>query len=189
VPIRSIYLAGPDVFRADAREHGERKKRICARKGVKGLFPLDGEVDADLAGPALAAAIYENNMALLREADAILANLSPFRGANCDPGTAFELGAAVALGKKSAAYMCLPSGMSYDLKRRTVALCNGAQDEKGCWRDALGLEIEDFGLPENLMLSVPTHLWFERLPDGQGALVDDLGVFETALDSLLQPDH
>ncbi|MET0547103.1 MAG: nucleoside 2-deoxyribosyltransferase [Caulobacterales bacterium] len=187
--IRSVYLAGPDVFRPDAHEHGMRKKRICERKGVKGLFPLDGDIEDGLSGPALAAAIYEHNMELLRKADAVIANLSPFRGANCDPGTAFELGAAVALGKKTAAYMCLPSGMSYDLAKRTIALCNGAKDDKDVWRDGLGMEIEDFGLPENLMLSVPTHLWFERIPDGQGALIDDLGVFETALDSLLQNHH
>ena len=37
---RKLYLAGPDVFRADAVAHGEALKALCARYGFEGLYPL-----------------------------------------------------------------------------------------------------------------------------------------------------
>lgn len=37
MPIR-IYLAGPEVFLAEAREIGARKRAICARHGLVGVF-------------------------------------------------------------------------------------------------------------------------------------------------------
>ncbi len=40
-----IYLAGPDVFRADSIEYGELLKRVCAKHGVEGCFPRDNKVD------------------------------------------------------------------------------------------------------------------------------------------------
>ena len=36
-----IYLAGPDVFLADARRVGRRKQELCREYGFEGLFPLD----------------------------------------------------------------------------------------------------------------------------------------------------
>src|SRR3546814_15668084 len=41
--IRSLYLAGPDVFRPDARERGRELKALCAQFGIEGLFPLRSE--------------------------------------------------------------------------------------------------------------------------------------------------
>src|SRR5690606_8586836 len=54
--IRSLYLAGPDVFRPDARERGRELKALCAEFGIEGLFPLDQEVPAHLVAPAEQAA-------------------------------------------------------------------------------------------------------------------------------------
>ena len=45
-----IYLAGPDVFLPDAVAIGQRKREICLRHGVTGLYPLANTVD--LAAPA-----------------------------------------------------------------------------------------------------------------------------------------
>src|SRR3546814_9178653 len=33
--IRSLYLAGPDVFRPDARERGRELKALCAQFGIR----------------------------------------------------------------------------------------------------------------------------------------------------------
>jgi len=44
-PAMKIYLAGPDVFLPDALEVGKRKREICARHGLRGLFPLDNTGD------------------------------------------------------------------------------------------------------------------------------------------------
>src|SRR5258707_232545 len=85
-----IYLAGPDVFLPDAIEIGRRKAAICARHGLRGLYPLDNAVDLSAADASLA--IFKGNEAMMDAADAIIANLTPFRGPSADAGTVYELG-------------------------------------------------------------------------------------------------
>src|ERR1700692_3786428 len=85
-----IYLAGPDVFLPEAIEIGRRKVEICARHGVSGLYPLDNAVAREAHDASLQ--IFKANEAMMDEADVIIANLTPFRGAGADPGTAYELG-------------------------------------------------------------------------------------------------
>jgi nucleoside 2-deoxyribosyltransferase len=74
-----------------------QKKRICAAHGLTGLFPLD-QPQPELSPAELGAAIYRANIGLMAQADAIIANLTPFRGAAMDAGTAFELGFCAARG-------------------------------------------------------------------------------------------
>ncbi|MDV7211268.1 nucleoside 2-deoxyribosyltransferase [Azotobacter beijerinckii] len=136
-----VYLAGPDVFRCDALEHGAHLKRLCAAHGLEGLYPLDNALPAGLAPAAAAQWIFAANVALLRSADAVLANLEPFRGHEPDSGTVFEVGMAVALGKPL--WVCFaPAG---DLRAQVPHGPDG--------RDAQGWQVEDFGLPRNLMLA------------------------------------
>lgn len=144
---RKIYLAGPDVFLLDAREIGQRKCALCARYGFEGLFPLDGVASAP-PGIAAAQAIYRANLAMLRDADAIVANLTPFRGPGADPGTAFELGFMAALGRPLLAYSNDPR----PLLDRLAAEQPLRRRADGAWADADGMEVEDFGLADNLML-------------------------------------
>lgn len=136
-----IYLAGFDVFGRDAVERGEYLKRLCQEQGMEGLYPFDNEVPADLAPAECAKQICQLNMAMIRDADAVLANLNLFRGSEPDSGTAFEVGMAIALGKPVWAYFEACGSMREWL----------AGDADG--RDAQGFLIEDFGLPRNLMLA------------------------------------
>ena len=85
-----IYLAGPDVFLPDAVEIGRRKVEICARHGLTGLYPLDNAIDLSARDASLD--IFRGNEAMMIEADAIIANLTPFRGPGADAGTVYELG-------------------------------------------------------------------------------------------------
>src|SRR3546814_5359898 len=104
--IRSLYLAGPDVFRPDARERVLELMALCAQFGIEELFPLDQEVPAHLVVPGeQAAGIYRANIALIERADAVLANLDFFRGPEPDSGTCFEVGYAVAKGKSVFGYI------------------------------------------------------------------------------------
>src|SRR5207244_2644061 len=80
-----IYLAGPDVFLPDAVEIGRRKSEICAFHGVLGLYPLDNVIDIEAADASLK--IFKGNEAMMNAADAIIANLTPFRGPGADAGT------------------------------------------------------------------------------------------------------
>lgn len=141
-----IYLAGPAVFHPDAAGIGRRLQALCTAAGCKGLFPLDAEVPGDAGcGPAQAAAILQANLALLERADAVLADCTPFRSPSLDPGTAFEIGYAVARGKPVAGWS--ETAGAYRLRVAQAVRCASG------WRDAGGWVIEDFGLPDNLMIS------------------------------------
>ena len=85
-----IYLAGPDVFLPDALAIGQRKQDICRLHGVTGLYPLDNTVDLAVRGSSLQ--IFKGNEAMMDAADAIIANMTPFRGPGADSGTVYELG-------------------------------------------------------------------------------------------------
>src|SRR5271154_3334226 len=94
---RGVYLAGPDVFFPNAIETLAAKKALCERYGCAGLPPLDAELGR--SGKPTSGGIFERNLILMRKADLIIANLSPFRGVSADPGTAFELGWFDGVGK------------------------------------------------------------------------------------------
>ena len=97
-----IYLAGPDVFLPDALDIGRRKREICARHGVTGLYPLDNVIDLYAADASLR--IFKGNEAMMDAADAIIANLTPFRGPGADAGTVYELGYMAGRGKLCLGY-------------------------------------------------------------------------------------
>ena len=84
-----VYLAGPDVFLPDADRIGRLKRDICKRHGLEGLFPLDGNPPE--SDEPLSLRVFRANTTLMDQADAIIANLTPFRGPSADCGTVFEL--------------------------------------------------------------------------------------------------
>ncbi len=141
-----VYLAGPEVFLPNAAEVGAAKKRICAAHGLEGLFPLDQQQQPELPPIQLATAIYHANVALMDQADAIIANLTPFRGTAMDVGTAFEVGYCVARGVKLFGY----ANVRALLTERTA---HSVKD--GVRVDENGRMVEDFGFFENLMIEVP----------------------------------
>jgi nucleoside 2-deoxyribosyltransferase len=141
----NIYLAGPDVFLPDAVEMGRCKVAICARHGITGLYPLDNAVDRFAAIASLQ--IFKANEAMMDRSDAIIANLTPFRGPGADPGTVYELGYMAARGKICLAYSNDPASYAERLRRFTEMT---SQD--GRLVDADGLTVEDFGHHDNLMM-------------------------------------
>lgn len=146
-----IYLAGPEVFLAEAISAGEAKKAVCARHGAVGVFPLD-PVDcpeADAQGD-LWYAIYLRNEAHIRSCDALVANLTPFRGPSGDAGTVYELGFMRALGRPVGAYSNVAT--PFTERTRTFLGDTARQRVNGEWEDAEGLSLEAFGLADNLML-------------------------------------
>lgn len=176
------YLAGPDVFLPEAVAVGSAKKALCARYGIEGLYPFDQTLDG-LDSSAAATAIFESNLAMMRAADVIVADLSPFRSVSADPGTAFELGYVFALGKPVYGY----SDAAADLFGR---MTGGAPRKKlhtlsdGRTLHADGLVIEDFGLPDNLMLIeaiAASGGAFFAGPGGRWSAPEGLSPFEACL--------
>lgn len=144
-----IYLAGPEVFLPDAIEIGQRKANICAEFGLEGVFPLDNQIDLDgLAPGEQARRISLANEGAMRTSDAAICNLTPFRGVSMDSGSAFEVGFMRALGRPVFAYTTISA--DYAERARIWRAAPSLDFDYDC----PGLEIEDFGLCENLMIPV-----------------------------------
>ena len=144
MPLR-IYLAGPDVFLPDPAARAADLRRICRDQGLVPVWPLDLLPDEPAAWALLRepTRIGRRNEAHIRRSDAVLANLTPFRGPGADPGTAYEVGYARALGKPVFGYATTQTPYAARVRAMPGTTAN---------HDADGLLIEDFGLFENLML-------------------------------------
>lgn len=140
-----IYLAGPDVFLPEAVEIGRRKAAICAAHGLTPLYPLDNAADTATDGASLK--IFHSNKAMMDQADAIIANLTPFRGPGADAGTVYELGYMAGSGKLCFGYSNDPAPYVDRVARFSVV-----KADEGRLVDAHGLTVEDFGLADNLMM-------------------------------------
>jgi nucleoside 2-deoxyribosyltransferase len=138
--IEKLYLAGPDVFAPDAAARFEAMRAACRAAGFVPLTPVDNVLPSHLSGAALAAFIKRANVAMIRACDAVVANIAAFRGPNMDPGTAWEIGYAEALGKPVVLWSETPDLLNTRSGGGSV--------------DADGWMIEDFGLAENLMIAV-----------------------------------
>ena len=150
-----VYLAGPEVFLANARDIGARKRALCQRHGLVGVFPADEEEACDPALPlsewGLAISRAMESLIAMRGCDAMIVNLTPFRGPSADVGAAYEMGFMRALGRPIFAY----SNDARPFLDRVAAFCNGAVRARpsGEHEDPDGMAIEPFGLHDNLMLA------------------------------------
>jgi nucleoside 2-deoxyribosyltransferase len=144
-----VYLAGPEVFLPDAITIGERKKRLCAKYGFEGLYPFDNEVAPDGSGTRVDLLIYRANVAMMRDADFGILNLTPFRGLSADVGTVFELGMLAGLGKPVFGYTNKTEALLTRVKRTEVTHFDATAK---VWRDSAGMMIEDFDNADNLMI-------------------------------------
>jgi len=150
---KRVYLAGPEVFLANARDIGARKRAICDRHGLVGVFPGDEEDPCDPALPPAerGLAISRAMERVMRGCDAMIVNLTPFRGPSADVGSAYEMGFMRALGRPIFAY----SNDSRSFPDRIASFCGGAMRIRvtGEHEDADGMAIEPFALHDNLMLA------------------------------------
>lgn len=175
----SIYLAGPEVFLPDAVAFGREKVRRAKVAGFLGLFPLDQQLDLTGLSPAQSAArVSSANEALMRSADLLIANCTPFRGASMDCGTAFEVGFMRALGRPVLGYM----NTALDHRRRAEMVRALPRLPFDC--DRADVEVEDFGLAENLMIDIAISASGSRLIRKSvppGTEMTDLDGFESCL--------
>jgi len=147
------YLAGPDVFLPDPIAQANRKKEICSRYGIEGVFPLDAVLNLEgLSKEKAGRAIGAANRQLIQDCDIVIANITPFRGPSADVGTVFEIGYARGLGKPVYTY----SNDSRPFSQRTVDWVKSTHRPQ--WTDTEvtvdnhGLSIEEFDMVDNLMI-------------------------------------
>jgi nucleoside 2-deoxyribosyltransferase len=167
-----VYLAGPDVFLPDAEQCAERKDDL----------PDQPAAWADL--PEWQRIALRNELHM-RSADALIANLTPFRGPSADVGTAYELGFMRALGRPVFGYST--TAVPFTQRSRDFAAARGGAvaGAGGAWRDADGMLIEQFGLTDNLMLEAAIVGSGGRLIVEEIALEarwTDLSVFERCVE-------
>ena len=120
------------------------------RTAMSGGTPLVADVDGD------------------GRADAVLANLDFFRGAEPDSGTCFEVGYAVALGKPVYGYIPEDGSFAQRIRQRYPQTI-GADGRV----DTHGWNFEEFGLPLNLMLAVPAPLIVGSVRDALARIAAD----------------
>jgi nucleoside 2-deoxyribosyltransferase len=150
-PVRSIWLAGPEPWLPNAETQAALQRAACIDAGFTGLTPGDPALDGE-PSEILARQMYASRLSRLRQADAGIINLTPWRGPSCDTGAAFEAGVLAGLGRPVFAYMNIAKETDAEYLDRVDALVGAQRDGDGVWRDGDGCVVEDFGLPETLML-------------------------------------
>jgi nucleoside 2-deoxyribosyltransferase len=145
-----LYLAGPEVFMPNARELLDQKAFIAREEGFIPLSPGDLSPPKSESRFETAVAISRINERMMREADVLVANLTPFRGLAADVGTSFEVGYMCALGKLTYGY----SNVAKSHFERVSDYYGGAVvlGEDGRHRGPDGISLEDFEMSDNLML-------------------------------------
>lgn len=180
-PVHSIWLAGPDSWLPDAQAQAARQRALCADVGLIGLTaPAIVAVDPE-AAEIQTRELYAARMAQLRQADAGVVNLTPWRGPSCAASAAFEAGVLAGMGRPVFAYLNVADESQAEYVDRVEAHVGAQRDEAGVWRDGDGCVVEDFGLPETVMLWAEARRLFVIVTDDP---LHDLTGLEMCLDAL-----
>ncbi len=144
-----VYLAGPEVFLSNAREVLDAKIELTRAAGLVPVSPGDLDIPDTETKQQKGLAISAIDEQLMRGADAIIANLTPFRGLSADTGTCFELGFMCALGKPAFAY----TNEARDHYTRVSDHYEGRITlHDGSPRAPDDMTVEDFDMIDNLMM-------------------------------------
>ena len=167
--MKKIYLAGFDVFYKDAKERFEKMRKLCKLAGYEALIPLDNDITEGLG---ISNRIYKANIAMIEQADGIIANLNAFRGKEPDSGTVFEVGYGVAKNKKIVGYTSIEDWKTHIIgDQKSQVLTRELFDSMFNQQPVDEFNVEDFGLPLNLMLA-------ESIKLINGDFIDALEVYK-----------
>ena len=146
-----IYLAGPEVFLASVKDVAQKKLALCTQYGCKGIFPFDAEIANfnELSPKQQAVRISEENEQMMRDADCVIANCTPFRSVSMDIGTGYEIGFMRGLGKPVFGYTNVVGSLAH-----RTEIYNQQIGPQSIDPYTAGTDIENFGLFENLMIGV-----------------------------------
>lgn len=147
---KKIYLAGPEVFLPNAAQALKVKADLARQFGFTPISPGDLAIPPADTRLQFGCNISEIDEQMMHEADAIIANLTPYRGVGADTGTSFELGFMCGLGKLVFGY----TNVAKDHFQRVSDYYDGKikQDDSGRYRGPDGLSVENCEMIDNLML-------------------------------------
>ncbi len=153
---KKIYIAGPDVFSLAWVEIANKIVNACDQWGFEALLPIPAHRNLDhpnvpgitsVGKAADAAFIFKSCVDMVKSCDAVIANLTPFRGDEPDSGTVFEVATAYALGKPIVGYT-RDSRMTHERH-----IHNGSKTTHGAMLCRSGYLVEQFNLPWNTMVA------------------------------------
>jgi nucleoside 2-deoxyribosyltransferase len=151
-PSHKVYIAGPEVFFPNGSEQMARKGQLALDYGFYPSTMAEDALDPNGVTPfAFGCQISAANEKMMREADLVIANLTPFRGISADIGTAFEVGFMCALGRPAFGYTNTAK-LYFDRLSDDYYQGQSSKDANGVIRGPDGLMIEDHGMVDNLML-------------------------------------
>jgi len=151
-PTHKLYIAGPEVFFPNGEEQMALKGRMALEHGFFPSTMAENALDPTGVTPfQFGCQISAANEAMMRDADLVIANLTPFRGISADIGTAFEVGFMCALRKPAFGYTNTTRGY---FERLSDDYYGGetVTGSSGIIRGPDGLMLEDHGMVDNLML-------------------------------------
>ena len=143
-----VFLSGPQRYSPTAEAYYADAKARCASRGLDAICPLD-DVDGlpriESEDPYVSAAgQLDRNQTMVRQCDAILADLSYFHGFEPNGDVSFECGMAFQLGKKLIGYMP-------DTRTMRERIPHYGADRE--YKDICGNNVENFDYPINLMFA------------------------------------
>lgn len=157
--MKSVYIAGPDVFRLDWSDFCSDVTKWCNSLELSPIFPIPSHISLDqygLRGMTTkgnhedAVRVFKACHKLVESADIIVANISPFRGEEPDSGTVFEIGLGYNMGKAIVGY-------SYDQRTPVDRLIGRSSITEHGGVLHKGHLVEDFSIPVNLMVACACH--------------------------------
>ncbi len=147
-----VYLAGPDSFHPNAEAITANKIAICEKYGLAGIAPrLPGA--SGPPGRAAAMARYRDDLARLTSCQALIANMSPFRGTGMDAGTAFEMGMMAGLSRPVVAYSLDRRDYAQRITELHAVIGEPLKRDGDRLETSDGIEVEAYGLADNYKVS------------------------------------
>jgi nucleoside 2-deoxyribosyltransferase len=177
-----IYVADNSRFRPDAHEQRAFVEGFCSTYGVAPEWPSEHflfptgltlsdriEVGPPIDDPAACRGLAKS-WRLIGNCEAIIADVSAFRGAHMNPLIAFEIGIAVVHAVPVFAWTAdvVAGGAFLDLMQRFGGPEEGISPD-GNWRDCDGNLIENFGLVEFAAIAGNFVSLFRSLEDAIAA--------------------
>ena len=147
-----VYLAGPEVFLSNAREQLDRKIALTRAAGLIPVAPGDLAIPETPTKRERGLAISAIDEQLMSSADAIIANLTPFRGAARRHRHSVRTRLHVRPGQDRPSPIPTPRPTT---SRAPVAYYGGmvvAKQPTAACAGRTGMSVEDFEMAENLML-------------------------------------
>lgn len=149
-----VYLADLVRYEEGAGQIYEKRKELCRRYGLEALTPLDLAQGREwVQSPnryTQAADLTENYLELIRECDAVVADLNNYRGYECANDVGFECGVGLELKKKLFGYM-------QDTRPCIEKIPHLGEEAE--YRDMTGSNVENFNYPANLMFACSMKIY------------------------------